>query len=41
MSISNLPSVYLDDMKKILGNEYEAFLDSSDTGSVDKQWILL
>lgn len=28
MSISNLPSVYLDDMKKILGNEYEAFLDS-------------
>ena len=28
MSISNLPSVYLDDMKKILGSEYEAFLDS-------------
>ena len=28
MSISNLPSVYLDDMKKILGSEYEDFLDS-------------
>lgn len=28
MSISNLPSVYLNDMKKILGSEYEAFLDS-------------
>ncbi len=28
MSISNLPSVYLNDMKKILGSEYEDFLDS-------------
>ena len=28
MSISNLPSVYLNEMKKILGSEYEAFLDS-------------
>jgi 16S rRNA C967 or C1407 C5-methylase (RsmB/RsmF family) len=28
MSISNLPSAYLNDMKKILGSEYEAFLDS-------------
>ena len=48
--IEQLPKAFLERMKEMLGEEYDAFLKrrifktvsiSSNPGSVDKEWILL